>query len=144
MNLYRSPKFVRLVGILGVLCFYIAGVVVRSHYGVCVTVQNGSQETLRLVSIRVESLGDNGSRYTVPDLRPGDRRRVFAIPLTESRINLEFTNADSVRHSEIVLGYAEARDCGAATATISPGGKVTLSAVRSDYLICWTSWLDFI
>jgi hypothetical protein len=144
MNLHRSPKFVWFAGSLGVLSLYVAGVVVRSHFGIRVTVQNGSQETLRLVSIKVESLGDRGGRYSVPDLRPGDRRRVFASPVTESHLKLEFTDANNIRHSETVYGYAEAGYCGAATATVLSGDKVVVSSVQTDLVICWRSWLDFI
>ena len=119
---------------------YVLGVLVRWHYGIGVVVHNASQETLRHVSIKVESVGDRGARYSLPDLRPGERRRIFVRPVTESRVNLEFTDSTNRQHMETVYGYAEAGYCGTATATILPSDKITSSEAAN----CLRSWLDLV
>ena len=102
---------------VGLFFFYVLGVVVRRGYGIGVVVHNASQETLRQVSIKIESIGDRGGRYDLPDLRPGDRRRIFVRSVTESHINLEFIDSNNRQHVETVYGYTEAGYCGTATAT---------------------------
>src|SRR6266481_784034 len=130
---------------VGLFFFYVLGVVVRRGYGIGVVVHNASQETLRQVSIKIESIGDRGGRYDLPDLRPGDRSRVFVRPVTESHINLEFTDSNDRQHVETVYGYAETGYCGTATATILPDGKIESSnSIPSFAFVCWKSWLDFI
>ncbi len=128
---------------VGLFFFYILGVVVRRGYGIGVVVHNTSQETLRQVSIKIESIGGRGGRYDLPDLRPGDRRRIFVRPVTESHINLEFTDSNNRQHVETVYGYAEAGYCGTATATILPSDKIA-SNNSIPTLVCWKSWLDLI
>ncbi|PYU28714.1 MAG: hypothetical protein DMG31_19350 [Acidobacteria bacterium] len=62
-------------------------------------------------------------------------------PVTESSINVEFTDSNSKQHVETVFGYAETGYCGTATATILQGYKVANDAIYN--LSCWRGWLDF-
>ena len=139
-NLFRS-RTTRLAILIGrLLLLYVVGVIVRQQYGIGVVVRNESGETLRQVSLKVESIGDRGKRYNLLDLTSGGHARVYAQPVTESHINLEFMDVRSKLHTETVVGYAEAGYCGNAKATILPGDRVD---AISD-LVCWKSWLDFI
>lgn len=138
----RSRTIRAVLLFVGLFSFYVLGVLVRRGYGIGVVVRNASQETLRQVSIKIESIGDRRARYRLPDLRPGDRRRIFVRPVTESHINLEFTDSSNRQHVETVYGYAEAGYCGTATATILPGDKI--ASMNAYDLNCLKSWLDFI
>jgi hypothetical protein len=142
-NLFRSRTTRLALPIVGLLLFYVTGVIVRQQYGIGVVVRNESGETLRQVSLKVESIGDRGKRYNLRDLLSGGHVRVYAQPVTESHINLEFMDVRSKLHTETVVGYAEAGYCGNAKATILPGGKTKLTE-DIDAVFCGKSWLDFI
>jgi hypothetical protein len=126
--------------VVGLFLFYVLGVIVRQQYGIGVVVRNESGETLRQVSVKVESIGDRGMRSDLYYLAPGGHVRVYTQPMTESHINLEFMDARYKLHTETVVGYVEAGYCGTAKATILPGDRVD---TISD-LACWKSWFDFI
>ena len=119
---------------------YSIGLLVRRNYGISVVVHNTSQETVSQVSVKVESLGNRGGRYELPDLRPGDQKRIFVRPVTESHINLEFTDFNKKHYSETVYGYDESGYCGAAEVTILPQNRVVSHIAPA----CWKSWFDFI
>ena len=128
------------LAVVGLFVFYVVGVIARHQLGVRVIVSNESGEALRQVSVKVESIGDRGKRSNLYYLAPGGRVRVYAQPVTESRINLEFMDARNKLHTETVVGYVEAGYCGIAKATILPGDKIhTISDPA-----CWKSWFDFI
>ncbi len=128
------------LAVVGLFAFYVVGVIVRQRYGISIAIRNESGETLRQVSVKVESIGDRGKRYNLPDLASGGRAHIYVSPVTESHINLEFTDARGKLHVETVVGYAESGYCGTAKATVLTGDRVdTISA-----LACRKSWLDFI
>ncbi len=131
------------LAVVGLFAFYVVGVIVRQRYGISIAIRNESGETLRQVSVKVESIGDRGTRYQLPDLTQGGRVRVYAQPVSESHIGLEFVDAANTRHAETVVGYAETGYCGSIAATIRPGGRVELNGTISN-LACWKGWLDFI
>ena len=134
----RATRFT--FAIVGVLVLYVVGVIVRHQLGIRVIISNESGEALRQVSVKVESIGDRGKRSNLYYLAPGGRVRVYAQPVTESHINLEFMDARNKLHTETVVGYVEAGYCGIAKATILPGDKIhTISDPA-----CWKSWFDFI
>jgi hypothetical protein len=134
----RTTRLVLLI--VGLLLFYVMGVIVRQQYGIAIAVRNESGEELRQVSLRIESIGDRGKRYDLPDLASGDRARIYVSPVTESHINLEFTDARGKLHVETPVGYAEFGYCGNVKATVLTGDRIdTISA-----LACRKSWLDFI
>jgi hypothetical protein len=134
----RTTRLAILIG--GLLLLYVVGVIVRKQYGIGVVVRNESGETLRQVSLKVESIGDRGKRYNLRDLTSGGYVRVYAQPVTESHINLEFMDARNKLHTETVVGYVEAGYCGIANATILPGDKINTISDPA----CWKSWFDFI
>jgi hypothetical protein len=125
---------------VGLFLIYVTGVTVRQRYGIGIAVRNESGETLRQVSVKVESIGDRGKRYNLFDLVPSGRAHIYVTPVTESHIKLEFTDARGKVHVETVVGYAESGYCGTATATVLTEDRVdTIS-----HLVCRKSWLDFI
>ena len=128
------------LAVVGLFAFYVVGVIVRRQFGVRVIVSNESGEALRQVSVKVESIGDRGKRSNLYYLAPGGRARVYAQPVTESHINLEFMDARNKLHTETVVGYVEAGYCGIAKATILPGDKIRTISDPA----CWKSWFDFI
>jgi len=136
----RTTRLALLIG--GLLLFYAMGVIVRQQYGIGVVVRNESGETLRQVSLKVESIGDRGKRYNLRDLAPGRHVRVYTQPVTESHINLEFMDARNKLHTETVVGYVEAGYCGNAKATILPGDKTKFTE-DIDPVFCGKSWLEF-
>ena len=129
-----------LLASLGLLILYVAGVGVRGKYGIRVSVRNNSRETLRNLSAKVEY---KGIRYPMPDLAPGHRATVFAQPVGESHINVEFTDAKSVKHTVQVEAYVETGYCGSSTATIGENGAISADEPIPD-LVCWKSWLGFL
>jgi hypothetical protein len=114
-------------------------VVVRHLYGIMVVVDNQSGEVLRDVAVQVVA---KGKRYPLPDLKPGQTRRLLVRPVGESAIDLEFTDAKNLRHTELLAGYVEDGYCGKATATVYANRVDS----RDDTfgMIYWKSWLDFV
>jgi len=138
MTQSRTSRFLLIV--VGLFLLYATGIFVRERYGIGVVIRNDSEETLRQVSVKVESLGDSGQRHSIPDLAPGDWQRVFAQAVTESHINLEFTDSRGKLHVETVFGYSESGYCGTASAIVLTGDRAdTISNLQ-----CWKSWLGFI
>jgi hypothetical protein len=75
---------------LGISLLYVVGGGVRHHSGIRVEVQNLSGEEVRDVSIKVEY---RGKRYSLPNLKPGDKEQIYVEPVTESHVVAEFTRA---------------------------------------------------
>ena len=123
----------------GLLVLYVSGVLVRGHYGTRVAIRNQAEETLRHVNVKVAGAGRT---YPVPDLVMGEKAHVFVRAVGESQITIEFDDERGHHHRDLVVGYLEAGDCGAATVTVWPGGQVESreNAVR---VLCWGSWLEF-
>ena len=134
----RPTRFVFLI--VGLLLFYVMGVIVRRQYGIGISVRNESGETLRQICVRVESIADRGKRYTLPDLVSGGCAHIYVSPVTESHVNVEFTDARGKLHVETMVGYAESGYCGTAKLTILSGDRVDTDSK----LVCQKSWLDFI
>ena len=140
-NLFRS-RTSRLISIaVGILLLYVAGVLVRQQRGIGVLIRNDSGETMRQVSVKVESFGNRGKARDLPDMEAGARARVYVQPVTESHINVEFLDARGKKHVETVVGYAESGYCGTTTTTIMADGRVE-SRTSVPELVCWKGWLD--
>jgi hypothetical protein len=138
MTQSRTSRFLLIV--IGLFLLYATGIFVRERYGVGVVIRNDSEETLRQVSVKVESLGDRGQRHSLPDLAPGDWQRVFVQAVTESHIKLESTDSRGKLHVETVVGYSESGYCGTASAIVLTGdGFDTIPTFNAS-----KSWLDFI
>ena len=137
-----NSRIVRVVLlIVSLFLLYISGVIARWHYGAMIVIRNESDQILRDVAVKVEM---GGKRYSVGNLAPGKRSRVFAQLLAESHVNLEFRDMRNQPHVATVIGYVEAGEpyCARGDATILPSGEVE----SHDYTTlgaCWRSWLDF-
>ena len=121
------------------LLLYIAGIAVRSRFGIRVVISNLSGETLRNVVVKVE---ERGNRYGFADLEPGDRKRIWVQPVTECHIKVEFVDAKNKPHGETIVGYAEGGYCGSATVNILPGNRVE-SSEHLEPFCDLQSWLGF-
>ena len=138
---FRSRATRPILIVVGILLLYVVGVLVRQQRGIAVLIRNDSGETLRQVSVTIESLGNRGKSRDLRNLAAGARVRVYVQPMTESHINLEFSDAQGKKHVETVVGYAESSYCGTTTATILVDGR-TESRTTVPELICWKGWLD--
>src|SRR5258707_3116024 len=119
MSMSRTMRAVTTFSVVFVL--YICGIFVREQFGILVRIRNGSNGTVRLVSVKMEN---RGHRYLLRDLGAGDRIRAFAKPVGKSHINLEYTDARNVQRNEILVGYAESGSCGTVNATIREEGRI--------------------
>jgi len=63
-------------------------------------------ETLREVKVKIEP---NGKSHNLSGPAPGDRRRIFVRPVSESSIDIECKNASGKPHVELVVGYVRER-----------------------------------
>ena len=134
----RATRFT--LAVVGVLVLYVVGVIVRHQLGIRVIISNESGEAIRQVSVKVESIGGRGKRSNLYYLASGGRVRVYAQPVTESHINLEFMDARNKPHTETIVGYLETGYCGIAKTTILPKDEIhTISDPA-----CWKSWFDLI
>jgi len=140
-NLFRSRATRAVLIAVGISVLYLMGVLVRQRRGIAVLVRNESGETLRQVSVKIESLGQRGKNRDLPDLAAGARVRVYVQPVTESHINLEFSDARGKKHVETVVGYAESGYCGTTTTTVLADGRIE-SRTSVPELMCWKGWLD--
>jgi hypothetical protein len=139
--LFRLTAVRVLLGLAAVFLFYLLGVAVRQLYGSCVDIQNSSTETVRNVSVRVES---GGRTYQVPNLAPGERRRVYVRPRAKSQVTLTITDGRNRPRDVTVFGGAQPGDCGLSMVTIERGlGHNTVSE-EFHHPLCWKGWLDFI
>jgi hypothetical protein len=133
-----SPIVRALLG-FGALClFYLLGVAVRQHYGSCVDIRNTSTETMRQVSVKVET---GGTAYELPDLAPGDHRRVYVQPSQESPLYLTITDGSNRSRDITVFEKAEPTDCGLTTVMILPGHRTESNETHRS--VCWNGWLAF-
>jgi hypothetical protein len=116
----------------GLLLFYVAGVLVRGHYGIRVLVKNQSGGTLKNVILKEET---RGPPDLLGDIGTGVQKCIFVRPKTESHVVLEFLDAAKVAHSEVGLGSLESGYCGSANVIIQPRGIVNVTE-PVDVLFC--------
>jgi len=86
---------------------------------------------------------EHENKYSMGEIGPGQRKRIFVEPAGGDSIRLEFTNGNHLPHSELVAGYVEGGYYGDVTAQVGPGGR-TSSQDDSFVLFPWKSWLDFL
>jgi hypothetical protein len=127
-----------LVVVVGLIVFYVVGVIVRQHSGVCVTIRNESTEPVRALSAGVENQGD---ARNVPDLKPGDRERVFVKTPEGSRIVVGFTE-DGRSRTVTVFDHAASGDCGTSTMRLLP--RRSTESVEVHRTVSWNGWFDFL
>jgi hypothetical protein len=137
-----SGSMTRLRGLFafgGFLLFYVVGVFAREQYGIGISVTNQSSETIHQVHVKVER---KGKPYELPDLEPGQTKRLFVEPVGESNVNLRFTDSRGQRHDEVLVGYVESGYCGNAKATTLPNGQISTKE-RINVAFCYGSWFEF-
>jgi|SRR4029077_12869749 len=135
---FRSPTARILLSVVGVSLFYFVGVLVRQHSGVRVVIRNESTQPVRELSVRVEAKGD---RHNMPDLVPGDHKRLFVQPVDQSPIVLEFAETGHDPRSIDVYDHSDASGCGTTTVRILPQRRTESNEEHP--AVCWNSWLDF-
>jgi hypothetical protein len=125
--------------LIAVVVLYIAGIVIRSHYGVAVVVVNHSNETL--YSVRAIVKPRPGTTY-MGDMQPNERKLVFIRPTGESHIELHFTDNAGAAHSQLIAGYVENGYCGSARAEVFPQYFVS-SRENIGVVWCPGGWFSF-
>ncbi len=115
--------------------FYLAGIAVRSRYGVRVVIQNDSGATLRNASVRLEK----GPAYSLGEIESRTSRHVFVRTRAESSVLLDFDDATGVHHTNVVAGYIENDYCGEVAVNVLQGFSVN-SRDKSFTLFNWKSW----
>jgi hypothetical protein len=88
----RSPLIRAVLATAALIVFYLLGVAARQHYGSCVDLRNLSGKTVRQVRVTVES---GGKTYDLPDLEPGDHKRVYVQPAEKSEVTLRIDDGMS-------------------------------------------------
>jgi hypothetical protein len=136
--MFRSPVGRLLLGVAGLCVFYFLGVALRQLCGSCVDIRNASTETVRDVSVKVES---GGKIYDVPNLAPRDHRRIYVRPQAKSQITLKITDGTNRPRDIMVFDGAQPGDCGVSMVTIQPGHSTVSEEFH--HPVCWKSWLEF-
>lgn len=136
--MFRSPVGRLLLGFAGLCLFYFLGVALRQLFGSCVDIRNASTETVRDISVKVES---GGKIYDVPNLAPGDHRRIYVRPHAKSQITLKITDGTNRPRDIMVFGGAQPGDCGVSMVAIQPGHSTVSEEFH--HAVCWKSWLEF-
>jgi hypothetical protein len=138
----RKLKARLLLIILGIFLLYLLGIFVRRAYGVRIAIKNDSGELLHQVGLKLEGWN---YRYelAVPDLAPGQSRRVFVRPGRKSHVTLEFADSHNVRHAGKAEEYVFGDGCGNLIFTVQAFGKVE-ATITTHLSICWDGWFGFI
>ena len=136
--MFRSPVGRLLLGFAGLCLFYFLGVALRQLFGSCVDIRNASTETVRDVSVKVES---GGKIYDVPNLAPRDHRRIYVRPQAKSQITLKITDGSNRPRDIMVFDGAQPGDCGVSMVTIQSGHSTVSEEFH--HPVCWKSWLEF-
>jgi hypothetical protein len=136
--MFRSPVGRLLLGFAGLCLFYFLGVALRQLFGSCVDIRNASTETVRDVSVKVES---GGKIYDVPNLAPGDHRRIYVRPQAKSQITSKITDGRNTPRDIMVFDGAQPGDCGVSMVTIQPAQSTVSEEFH--HPVCWKSWLEF-
>jgi hypothetical protein len=124
---------------LGLFLFYALGVSVRSSRGIRVLVQNESGMNLKDANIMLEQ----GEPYLLGEIAAGKRKKIFVVPVADSRIRVAFTDQNGQRHSEIVADYVENGYCGDVTVRVLP--NLMVSSHDDSFAVWnWKSWYGFL
>jgi hypothetical protein len=135
----RSPVIRAALATAALIVFYLLGVAARQHYGSCIDLRNLSGKTVRQVRVTVEG---GGKTYDLPDLEPGDHKRVYVPPAEKSEVTLRIDDGMSKPRDIKVFGHAEPGDCGVAMVQILPQHNTQTDEIHRP--VCWKGWLDFL
>jgi hypothetical protein len=136
--LFRSPIVRALLGILAIIVLYFMGVGVRRLYGSRVDIRNAGYETMRHVTLKVES---GGKVVELPDVKPGDHRSLYVQTPEKSRVTLTITDSRNTRNVT-VFTEAVPGECYASVVTFKPGHYTDSEEFHQS--TCWRGWLDFL
>jgi hypothetical protein len=135
----RSPIARILAAVIGISLFYLLGVVVRQHSGVCILIHNETTGTVRELSVEADN---GGVKRGLKDLAPGDQERVFVKTAEPSALSLEFTEPGRAPHTTTVFDHAKPRECGYSIVRIMPQRQT--ESYETDQSVSWKGWLDFL
>lgn len=139
----NSPRSrVRWVAVAAIIVLYVLGIFVRHSYGPRWEITNKSG-----VAVHDVSLGFVGWKYQqevpLPDLAPGQMKRLFFRPCMKSSYYFNFTDSQGTRHTEQGELYISGTDSNAHTVVILPSNKVEMSP-PTGRLVSWESWFGFL
>jgi hypothetical protein len=133
-----SPVIRAVLAAVALIVFYLLGVAVRQHYGSCVDIRNMSGKTVRQVRVTVAI---DGKTYDLPDMEPGDHKRVYVQPAVKSEVTLRIDDGMSQPRDISVFEHADPGDCSVAMVQILPKRNTQTDEIRRP--VCWKGWLDF-
>jgi hypothetical protein len=133
----RSPLFRAILGILGVVLFYLLGVAVRRHFGSVLDIQNSAGETMHQVSVNVKS---GGKSIDLADIKPGDHRKVYVNPPSLSEVTMTITDSRN-RRDVLVFSRAQPDECALSVVKFLPGHRT--ESVETHESNCWKGWMAF-
>jgi hypothetical protein len=133
-----SPVIRAVLAAVALIVFYLLGVAVRQHYGICVDIRNMSEKTVRQVRVTVAI---DGKTYDLPDMEPGDHKRVYVQPAQKSEVILRIDDGMSNPRDISVFGQAGPSDCSVAMVQILPQHNTQTDEIHRP--VCWKGWLDF-
>jgi hypothetical protein len=134
----RSPAIRVVLGVAGVIVLYLLGVVVRQHYGSCVDIQNKSTQTIRQLNV---TIANGGKSEDIPDMAPGDHRRVYVQPTEASEVTVRIDDGMRKPRDITVFGHLEHGVCDTAKVQILPQHNTQTDEL--DRATCWGGWFDF-
>lgn len=134
-----APVVRAVLGLAILSGLYFSGVAIRQLLGSCVDIRNTSKESVRNVSVNVES---SGKTYSLSDLAPGARRRVYVRLSEKSRITVTMTDFRNHQRDFTVFGGAQPGDCALSSVTIQPGPGQNTETIEFHRPVCWGGWLD--
>ena len=124
---------------LAIALVYVAGVAVRDHYELKITVRNEANVPIRPV-LRLNEAGDD---IALPELASGRRARRFVhLRSGEASIDLEFDEPGGKPIRKNIIGYTESGYCGNVIVTVKPDFQVT-SEGSPEKVACFGSWFEF-
>lgn len=124
---------------LAIALVYVAGVVVRDHYELKITVRNETNVPIRPI-LRLNGSGDD---TPLAELTAGQHaRRFIRLRSGEASIDLEFAEPGGAHIRKNVISYTEGGYCGNVTATVKSGFQVT-SEGNPEKIACLGSWFEF-
>ena len=134
-----SPVIRAVLAAAALIVFYLLGVAVRQHYGTCVDIRNMSGKTVRQVRVTVAI---DGKTCDLPDMEPGDHKRVYVQPAQKSEVILRIDDGMSNPRDINVFGQAEPGGCSVAMVQILPQRNTQTDEIHRS--VCWKGWLEFL
>jgi len=135
----QSPIIRIALAAAGLIVFYLLGVLVRQHYGSCVDIQNKSTQTIRQMNVTIVN---GGKSEDIPDMTPGDHRRVYVQPAEASQVTLRIDDGRGRPRDITVFPHVEHGVCDTAKVQILPQHSTQTDEFHR--ATCWGGWFDFL